>query len=268
MARKMKLIKSHKIILSIACIGFLITGWYMMIREKQQNAPSTYVIGKGSMMECAYAVGKVTAARAYQLKSGVTGKIRTLFVREGDFVEKGASLAELETVFTAPFSGTVTSVSCHEGETVFAASNILELTDLFDRHVTAVLDQKSALRICPGQIARLSFEALRDRTFEGRVAAVYPSDNKFRVRIDISDLPPQILPGMIVDAAIEIKEHSDVCLVPLNAIDKDRVIVKKDGKLLPVTIQIGVSDGMMAEAKSSDLKEGDEVLIPTKTAGQ
>jgi multidrug efflux pump subunit AcrA (membrane-fusion protein) len=263
MGAKMTWIKKHKILFSIAMIFVLFAIGFVVFNSKKQTTPLTHSICKGSILECAYGIGTVNANKSYQLKNGVTGKIKNLFVKEGDFVEKGDKLVELETIFTAPFSGTVTSIFCHEGETIFSASDILELTDLLDRYVVTMLDQNSVLRIRKGQMVKLSCDALRDQVFEGTVAAIYPSNNKFHVRIDIPNFPAQILPGMTVDVAIEIKKHSDVLLIPVTAIDKDKVMVKRNDQLQPMTVKIGVSDGMMAEVISSDLKEGDELFLPT-----
>ena len=201
----MKWIKKHKILTLIAiCVFFVIS--YVFFNSKKQNNILTHPISKGSIMECVYGIGTVTANKSYQLKTGIAGKINSIFVKEGDSVEKGAKLVELETLFTAPFSGTITSISCHEGETVFSASVILRLTDLLDRYIITVLDQRSILKISKGQIVKLSCDALRDKVYEGKVVAVYPVDNKFHVRIDVPKLPLQILPGMTVDVAIEIKD--------------------------------------------------------------
>lgn len=257
-------LKRHKILFGIGCICVFFAIFSLSFHGKK-NTPLTHSIGRGSIMECVYGIGTVHANKRYLLKNGVTGRVKSLFVKEGDYVEKGAKLVELETLFTAPFSGTVTSVSCYEGETVFSSSDILELTDLFDRYVVTVLDQSSMQRIRKGQVVKLSFEDLRDQVFDGMVASVYPFNNKFHVRIDIPDLPPQILPGMTVDAAIEIKEHCDVMLVPINAIEKDKVFVKRDNQLQPVTVRIGVTDGIMAEVISSDLLDGDELILHSQS---
>ncbi len=259
----MKWIKKHKILFSITTICVLCAIVFKAFYGKKETAPLTHFIGKGSILECAYGIGTVHANKNYQLKTGVTGKIKHLFAKAGDFIEKGDKLAELETIFTAPFAGTVTSISCHEGEMVFSGSNILELTDLLDRYVVAVLDQNSILQIRKGQIVKLACASLRDQVFEGVVANIYPLNNKFHVRVDVPNLPAQILPGMTVDVVIEIKEHSDALLIPITAIDKDKVMVKRNDQLQPVTVKIGVSDGMMGEVISSDLKEGDELLLLT-----
>ncbi len=254
-------IKRHKVFCSLIFVFAIWLGYVSIAKGGTQKASFSHVVSKGTMMECVYGIGTVAANKNYLLKTGVTGNLKALFVKEGDRVEQGDKLAQQETLFTAPFSGTVTAVFCHEGETVFSASNILELTDLCDRYIAAVLDQKSAMRVCKGQAVKLSFESLRGEVFNGTVAAIYPCQNKFRIRVDIGDLPEKILPGMTADLSIEIKEHSDILMIPMNAIDKNQVFVKRADAVLPIAVRIGISDGNMAEVLSSDLREGDELLL-------
>lgn len=219
---------------------------------------------KGSIMECVYGVGTVASNKTMQVKSGIPSRIRSLFVKEGDWVEEGAKLVELETLFTAPFSGVVTGVSGSLGETVFPQTVLISLMDLKDRYVSVTLDQVGALKVLKGQRVKLNFDGLREKTFEGEVASIYPNNNHFLVHIRIQDLPWQILPGMSADVAIEISEHKDVLLIPVAALEKNLVLVKRnEDRLLPIQVSLGLIDGAMAEVAGGDLKEGDRLLLQT-----
>ncbi len=260
----MSWIKRHKTLFIFLSLCILSAITITFFNKKKQNDMPTHAIGKGSIMECVYGIGTVLSNKSYELKTGVSGKVKKIFVKEGDFVEKGDKLAELETIFTAPFSGTIISISCYEGEMVFSSSVIMMISDLSDRYIKVILDQKSILKISTGKTVKLSFETLRDQIFEGKISAIYPYDNKFHVRIEAPNLPLIVLPGMTGDAAIEITEHSDVLLIPLAAIDKDKVSVKRENSPPePVAVQIGLTDGTMAEVTSSTLKEGDMLFLHT-----
>jgi multidrug efflux pump subunit AcrA (membrane-fusion protein) len=234
--------------------------------SKKESVSFTQPLKKGSLLECVYGVGSVASAHTFQVKSGIASKVHALYVKEGDFVEEGSKLMELETLFTAPFSGVVSSISVSLGELAFPQTPLLHLIDLKDRHVLVTLDQVGALRVQKSQKVGLSFDGLREKKFQGTVSSIYPKDHLFLVRIDVPDLPKHILPGMSVDVAIEIAEHLDVFLVPVGALHKNQVYIKrKEHKPFPVTIQVGLIDKTMAEVISSELQEGDQLLMQNRT---
>lgn len=235
-------------------------------RSKKQVFDYTEPIQRGTILESVYGIGTVTARKSYQVKSGVTNYIRKLYVREGDKVQKGDRIIDLEgATFNAPFDGTVTWVPVKVGELAFAQAVMVSLVDLTDRYLIVSLDQRGALRVKNGQKAKISFDSFRDETYDGLVESIYSNENNFLVRIDVSKFPAQILPGMTADVAIGIAEHKNVLVVPTTALSDGKVLVKgSNGKPKPVEVQIGIVDGVMAEVTSEDLHEGDRLAIQKK----
>jgi multidrug efflux pump subunit AcrA (membrane-fusion protein) len=234
---------------------------------RQRGQILTDPIQKGSIIESVYGIGTVTAKRSFQLKLGVTSTIRRLFVKEGDQVKHGQRLADLDGVlFSAPFDGTITLLPFKVGETVFPQSVVLSIVDLGDRYALVTLEQQAALRVRRGQKAKLSFDSLRAESYDGQVEAIYSNDNNFFVRIGISDLPPQILPGMTADVAIGIAEQRDALIVPVAAIDAGKVYVKRGLGTTTVAVKTGIVDGAMAEIVAGDVREGEQLVIRKKIA--
>lgn len=223
---------------------------------------------RGEVVESVYGIGTVMANKSFQMKPGVVTTIGNLFVKEGDEVKRDQPLVELErsVVIPAPFDGTVTALPVKVGENVFAQTVVLELTDLQDRYVTVSLEQRAAIRVRRGQTARLSFENMRETSLAGTVESVYSRAGDFLVRIEVPELPPQILPGMTADVAISIRQRSGALLVPVSAIREGSVAVKRDG-ILPVRVEVktGLADGAFAEVTEGDLKPGDRVIVPAAT---
>jgi macrolide-specific efflux system membrane fusion protein len=220
---------------------------------------------QGDLVEAVYGLGTVTPRRSFQVKLGVTSRIRRLPVTEGQKVEKGSTLVEFDDggAFRAPFSGTVTALPFKEGENVYPQVPILTLMDLGDRYVAVSLEQEGALRIRVGQQARLSFDSLRGRSFDGKVTALFPSDGQFLVHIEVpAGLPPEILPGMTCDTAIEVARRTGVLLVPAAAVQGGRIRVERGGRMRRETVSLGAVDGRWAEVLSGEIKAGDKVEIP------
>lgn len=236
-------------------------------RRQRDLGPLSEPLTRGPVVESVYGIGTVTARNSYQLKLGVTSTISRLFVNEGDFVKKGQKLVEIDagTTFPAPFDGTITYLPVKAGETVFAQAVILTLADLADRYVVVSLEQRGAVRVRQGQKARMSFDSMRETSFDGVVQSIYSYENTFLVRIGVTNLPPQLLPGMTADVGIVIAEHPDVLSVPTAAIDRGTVLVRRGaGRAEEVAIKTGIVDGARAEVVSGDLKEGDQVYLRGK----
>ncbi len=236
--------------------------------QRSNDLTDTFKVKRGDIIEAVYGLGTVTANQSYQVKLGVTGTITKLYVAEGDKVERGKTLITIDqgAAFSAPFSGTVTSVPFKQGETVYAQAPIVTLINLKDRYIVVSLEQESALRVHANQNARISFETLRGQTYQGKVRAIYPDpqNSQFFVRIEIPDLPESILPGMTGDVAIEIAQRSGALLVPVSAVQSGRVILRSGHLKKKVQINIGAIDGRWAEVTGGDLHEGDDVVLPRK----
>jgi membrane fusion protein, macrolide-specific efflux system len=256
--------KEHKIVTAAVAV-FVVVAVILAIRSIQsRNERLTEPLKKGSIIESVYGIGTVSPNRRFDLKVGVTSTIRRLYVQEGDQVKRAQPLVQLDDViFNAPFAGTITSLPFKVGETVFAATPVLSVVDLRDRYLVVSLEQRGALRVRPGQKARISFDSMRGEAYGGEVESVYSHDNNFLVRIDVSSLPPQILPGMTADVAVAIAERRDVLLAPAAAIDAGKVYVRRGpGRPRAVEVKIGIVDGTMAEIVAGDVHEGDRLVIP------
>jgi multidrug efflux pump subunit AcrA (membrane-fusion protein) len=228
----------------------------------QRAGENVVTVTRGPVVEAVYGIGTVTPTRNYQLKLGITATLAKIYGREGDTVKAGDPLVELDsgTRFSAPFAGTITSLPFKIGESIFPQSPILTLTDLTDRYVVVSLEQQGALRVLRGQKVKLSFESLRGQKLTGTVRSLFPNNGEFFVHIDVDRLPPEILPGMTADVAIEVGRKDNVLLVPVSAISSGQLIVQRAGRKKKVPIQIGIVDGRMAEVVSGDINDGDRVV--------
>lgn len=258
-------LKSHKALSFLVAFLLLIAAVTVGMRARQGKGDSlSEPLKKGAIMESVYGIGTVTATRSFQQKFGVMSTVQDIYIKEGDHVRSGQRLALMSDglVLRAPFEGTVTFLPVKVGETVFPQSVILNLVDLADRYIVVSLEQRGALRVRQGQKAKISFDSMRGETFDGSVEAVYSNDNNFLVRIGVSNLPPQVLPGMTADVGIGIAERKDVLLIPSAALSGTKVRVKRGlGKPKEVDVTVGIVDGSMAEIASGDVDEGDRLVL-------
>lgn len=256
-------LRNHPIVSSLFVALTLVVVAFVAVTSRGVDSNLTPV-KRGPLIEAVYGIGTVTSRSQYRARVGTSNGIESVYVKEGDLVERGKPLLRLQDGISikAPFKGTVTSVPFYPGETILPDTPILTMEDMADLHVLATLEQQGALRVRPKMTVKLSFESLRSQTFEGEVMSIYPQKGQFLVDIAVRGLPREILPGMTADAAIQVARHDDALLVPEAAVSNGKVlVVGSDGKRRKVDVKIGISDGQWAEVVSGDLKEGDQVVV-------
>lgn len=232
-------------------------------RYRASRGVLTEPLRVGTIADSVYGIGTVTASRVLQVRPGLVSHIERYFVKEGDAVRAGTALVSLDgNVTRAPFAGTITSLPFKNGENVYAQGPVLTLTDLSNRYVSVSLEQQGALRIRAGQKAKLSFESIRETTYDGEVVSVYPKDSNFLARIHSPGLPARILPGMTADVAILINNFENTILIPIAAIS-NRHVWRKRGQETPkfIPVETGVIDKEFAQMISGDIQVGDRLLI-------
>lgn len=241
------------LIFVVIVIGFSST---FLFENEKRVEPRT-----GPIIEAVYGLGTVVSRKIFHLKIGVISSISKLYVKEGDLVKSGTLLADLEgNVFRAPFTGTITSLPFKVSESVFPQVPIMTMEDMKDLYIVVSLEQQAALRVKKDQNARVIFESLRGQKFIGKVRTIFPSEGQFIVHIDMDNLPPEILPGMTADVAIEIGKKENALLIPLGSISGGKVHLVRDGHTKKVEVQIGIVDGEWAEVVSGDVKPTDKII--------
>lgn len=258
-------IKHHKIWFFIITPIAILLGAYLGFSIKNNNVE--YVSPKtGDITESIYGLGKVKTDQVYEVKIAVIKTLEKRYVKEGDFVEKGAKLVRLQDnlIFNAPFSGTVSYIAFNEAQSVFPQQTVLRLEDLSHRYIEVSLEQQGALRVRKGQAVRILFESIRGEQLSGTVTSIFARNEEFLAHISVDGLNDNILPGMTADVAIEVGTKKDAMLVPLSSVSNGRIKILRDDKRQTLTVTIGGVDGNWAEITEGDLKADDQIIIKKK----
>ena len=264
----------------------------------------------------------------------VSGTVSSIAVSEGDWVSEGQTLlvmtsddldeqvqsasdslrnAEIsyenqtdqldDYTITSPIQGTIVDKNYNAGETTEANEVLCTIYDLSYLTMTLSVDELDISDIEVGQTVTIVADAVEDQTYEGVVtkvsvagtssgsATTYP----VTIRIDETD---GLLPGMSVDATIELGSAEDVLAIPASALNRgDTVLVTADSpsaanavtgqteetaeapassaapegeseeqQYVSVSVTTGITDGDYIEI-TSGLQEGDVVAyIPTSSS--
>jgi HlyD family secretion protein len=201
------------------------------------------------------------------------------------------------TRITAPVDGTVIARHMDVGQTVaasFQAPTIFEIAqDLTKMQVDTNVDEADIGKVKVGQPATFTVDAFPNTKFHGTVAQIRqaPINVQNVVTYDVVVAAPnpdmKLLPGMTANVRVLVDKQQNVLKVPNAALryrppadllsrngsvqaagrrrgaDQQQSIwvLGKDGKPREIKVQSGISDGQYTAVQSSDLREGDQVIV-------
>jgi HlyD family secretion protein len=174
-------------------------------------------------------------------------------------------------IIIAPFDGTVTQAGLVPGEQVIMGDTAFRLDDLSHLLVDVQISEVDINNINPDQEAILTFDAILDKEYHGKVMEVGQAGDtvqgvvNFTVTIELTDADELVKPGMTAAVNIVMTELNDVLLVPNRAVrsmEGERVVyVLREQVPVPVKVELGQSSETMSIVLDGELKEGDLVIL-------
>ena len=207
---------------------------------------------------------------------------------------EGAQDALAKTTVRAPMDGIVTAKRVEEGEVAVvgvlnqAGTVLLTISDMSVVETEMEVDETSIPSVKVGQEALIHIDAYPNRTFGGVVTEVGGSPIiktgsqteaiKFKVKVQIKDPPPDIKPGLSVQADILTGFRAQALVVPIQALvvrdlerkpgeapkpgeprDQEGVYFMEGGKARFQPIKTGLLGELSLEAMSG-LKGGETII--------
>ncbi len=194
------------------------------------------------------------------------------------------------TVIRSPIDGTVIDRSIDAGQTVAASLStptlFLIAEDLAQMQIETQVDETDIGQIRQGQPVRFEVQSYPDSIFAGTVRQIrlQPStvDNvvTYTVIVDASNESGQLMPGMTATVDFIVHQSENTLLVPVAALkftpdsnrdsnDGSQVFSRQaDGRLQPVQVTAGESDGLLTEIAGEELAVGMQVAIGMKLEGE
>lgn len=242
------------------------------------------------------ASGTFTYKEEETVTAQVSGEVSSIRVSEGDQVSSGQTLIVLTSddlddslqsaseslrnaeislenqyenlddyTITSPIKGTIVDKNYNAGETTEANQVLCTIYDLSYLTKTLSVDELDIASIEVGQSVSIVADAVEDTTYTGTVtkvsvagtssgsATTYP----VTIRIDETD---GLLPGMSVDATIELASAEDVLAIPSAALNRgDTVLVTADSP--------SAANGTLVESTTEDGEDYYSVEVTTGVSG-
>ncbi|RPI25132.1 MAG: efflux RND transporter periplasmic adaptor subunit [Chloroflexota bacterium] len=176
----------------------------------------------------------------------------------------------------APFAGVITEIQAMPGDMVSPGTPALRLDNLSSLYVDLEVSEVDIHQVHVGQQVDITFDAILDRQYTGevdRIGQVGVANQgviSFVVTVRLLDADESVRPGMTAVANIRVAEVADVLQLPNRAIQEEdgkrfvyvlRGNGGEDDVIEQAFVQIGVSSDASSEIISTELKEGDRIMV-------
>ncbi len=171
----------------------------------------------------------------------------------------------------APFDGTITQAEVLTGDVVSSNDTAFRLDDISHLVVDVDVSEVDINRVKVGQPAVLTFDAIQDAEYQGKVMAIErigttsTSGVTFKVKVEMTSVDDRVLPGMTAAVNITVFELKDVMKIPtraIRAVNGSKVVYILNGTAAQmVHIELGAASDTETEVKGDGLKEGDLVIL-------
>ena len=178
----------------------------------------------------------------------------------------------------SPIDGIVTRRNIQEGETAVigtmnnAGTILLTLADMGVVQAEVEVDETNIPYVAVGQPAKITIDALPDRTFNGRVTEIGNSPiqatganagarqaTNFKVVVVIDDKVPEVRPGFTCTADVTTATRKNVTAVPIPAVAVRELLFDANGQIVkaPVDRRRRPSNSVEPVASAAELKPGE-----------
>ncbi|RAI15022.1 MAG: efflux RND transporter periplasmic adaptor subunit [Candidatus Melainabacteria bacterium] len=182
----------------------------------------------------------------------------------------------------SPVDGVVISKNVEVGQTVassFQTPTLFEVAqDLTKMRIEASVSEADIGKVKQGQEVDYTLDGYPDKVFKGVVSQVRLASTTtnnvvtYTVVVDVNNPDGILIPGMTANIEIITNKKENILTVPHAALkfvpqnhkekyEKQGVWVLRKRKPVRVSIETGISDDFVTEVSSSELQEGDVVIL-------
>ncbi len=197
---------------------------------------------------------------------GLEEKLRLIGINPGALTDQNISRA---VPVRSPINGFVSKVNVNTGKYVNPSDVLFELINPDDIHAVLTVFEKDVAQIHPKQKVKISFVGDPAAEYDCEVLLVTRNvdDNRSAlVHCHFEKRPRQLLPGMFLNAAIELKQ-AEVTAVPEEAVvryGKDSYLLEEtgDNSFSLLKIQPGSTTNGLVEVSAKDTPlEGKKIIV-------
>lgn len=156
-----------------------------------------------------------------------------------------------QVIINSPMDGIVVRRNIEEGETAVvgtmnnAGSQLLTIADMSQLDAEVEVDETDIPNVSLGQQARVTIDAVRDRTFRGHVTEIGNSPiqstsasstgrqaTNFKVKVTLDEAVPDVRPGFTCTAEIVTATRKNALSVPIQALTVREMLFDEKGTMV------------------------------------
>jgi HlyD family secretion protein len=188
-------------------------------------------------------------------QQNIRAREQEVSTREQQIRQEQASLATTkydlnQVIIAAPMDGIVTRRNIEEGETAVVGTMnnpgtvLLEIADMSVIEAEVEVDETDIPAVSLGQEAKVTIDAVPDRTFRGRVTEIGNSPiqaaqntgqrqaTTFKVVITLEEEVPDVRPGFTCTAEITTATRKNVVAVPIQSLTVRELLFDAQGRMV------------------------------------
>lgn len=227
-------------------------------------AVNTTKVAVGGISDYLVLSGDVVSGSTVDVYSDVAGKVVKLLVSEGDRVERGAPIAEVDPskpgmtfipgVAKAPIPGTIVSLPAQVGMTITQATAVARISRADSLELRTYVAERFISKIRRGQRAEVTLDAYPGKTFSATVKelspTVDPASRTLEVRLSLAGTGGVVKAGMFAKIKVITEEKSGVLKVPAAA------LVRRFGSTYVFTVEADSADPALLVARRKSVTPG------------
>ena len=173
----------------------------------------------------------------------------------------------------SPINGIVTRRNIEEGEMVVvgtmnnAGTVLLTIADMSVIEAEVEVDETDIPSVALGQVAKITIDAIPDKTFTGKVTEIGNSPiqvtgqatrqaTNFKVVVQLDTEIPEVRPGFTCTAEVTTATRKDVVSVPIQATTVREMVVDEKGEIVRAPATEGRRRPRPGGVQASELKPG------------
>jgi RND family efflux transporter MFP subunit len=180
-------------------------------------------------------------------------------------------------VITAPFTGVITKRYANSGSLIQAGTSsqampVVRISENGLLRLALPVPESAVPIVHLGGTVNVRVSAL-NRTFPGRIARfadkVDEATRTMKTEADVPNPSLVLVPGMYAEVKLTTEERRNALSVPVEAVDGSgssaRVFAVENGQIRIVPVSLGLDTAREIEIRSGDIKDGDEVVVGSRS---
>lgn len=180
-------------------------------------------------------------------------------------------------VITAPFTGVITKRYANSGSLIQAGTSsqaipVVRISENGLLRLDLPVPESAVPLVHLGGTVNVRVSAL-NRDFPGRIARftdkVDEATRTMKTEVDVPNPSLALVPGMYAEVKLTTEERRNALSVPVEAVDGSgasaRVFTVDHGQIRIVPVSLGIDTAREIEIRSGGIKDGDEVVVGSRS---